>query len=152
LREFDQRAGGKSDTLILGDNNGGKSGTQLLLPLPMGGQGQGQEKPGQNGKGDGDQQPGNDGIGKEHDANLMGDATALGGKRHDTRVEGAQGAGPSRSQTILGSAEKGFASTGYKRVYGDYTAVVEEVMSKERVPPGYRYFIKRYFQLIKPRE
>ena len=25
-----------------------------------------------------------------------------------------------------------------QRVYGDYTAVVEEVMSKEKVPPGYR--------------
>ena len=77
---------------------------------------------------------------------------ALSGKRHDTRVEGKEGAGPSRSQTILGSAEKGFASTSYKRVYGDYTAVVEEVMSKEKVPPGYRFYIKRYFQLIKPRE
>jgi hypothetical protein len=148
LREFDQRAGGKSDTLILGEN-GGKSDTQLLLPMPMG---PGQQKPGPSGKEPGQELPGGDGIGKEHDANLMGDATALGGKRHDTRVEGAQGAGPSRSQTILGSAEKGFASTGYKRVYGDYTAVVEEVMSKERVPPGYRFFIKRYFQLIKPRE
>lgn len=150
LREFNQHAGGKSDTLILGEN-GGKSDTMLLLPLPMG-PGPGQEKPGPSGKGPGQELPGGDGIGKEHDANLMGDATTLGGKRHDTRVEGAQGAGPSRSQTILGSAEKGFASTGYKRVYGDYTAVVEEVMSKERVPPGYRYFIKRYFQLIKPRE
>lgn len=148
LREFDQRAGGKSDTLLLGDK-GGNSDTQLLLPMPMG---PGQQQPGQSGKEPGQELPGGDGIGKEHDPNLMGNATVLGGKRHDTRVEGAQGAGPSRSQTILGSAEKGFASTGYKRVYGDYTAVVEEVMSKEGVPPGYRFFIKRYFQLIKPRE
>ena len=82
----------------------------------------------------------------------MGDATRLRAQHHDTRVQGKEGAGPSRSQTILGSAEKGFASTGYKRVYGDYTAVVEEVMSKEKVPPGYRFYIKRYFQLIKPRD
>jgi len=37
-------------------------------------------------------------------------------------------------------------------VYSDYTSVVEEVMSKEKVPPGYRFYVKRYFQLIKPRE
>ncbi len=149
LEEFDERAGGKQpNTFLLGDK-GGQSDTRLLLPLPMG---NGGNQPGP--KGDGHDLPGEngDGIGDQHDPNLMGDATRLDGKRHDTRVQGKEGAGPSRSQTILGSAEKGFASTSYKRVYGDYTAVVEEVMSKEKVPPGYRYYIKRYFQLIKPRE
>ena len=41
---------------------------------------------------------------------------------------------------------------GFDEVYGDYTSVVEEVMSREHVPPGYRFYVKRYFQLIKPRE
>jgi hypothetical protein len=148
LREFDQRAGGKpGDTLLLG-GNGKDSDTRMLLPMPMGSggnekgpQGNGQDLPG-----------GGDGIGDQHDPNLMGDATRMNGQRHETRVQGKDGAGPSRSQTILGSADKGFASTSYKRVYGDYTAVVEEVMSKEKVPPGYRFYIKRYFQMIKPRE
>ena len=40
----------------------------------------------------------------------------------------------------------------YQRVYKDYSAAVEEVMSQEGVPPGYRYFVKRYFKLIRPRE
>jgi chemotaxis protein histidine kinase CheA len=148
LREFDQRAGGKKpDTFLLG-GDGGKSDTRLLLPLPMGSgnqpgpNGQGHELPGDRG----------DGIGNQHDPNLQADATKIDAQRHDTRVNGKEGAGPSRSQTILGSSEKGFASTGYKRVYGDYTAVMEEVMSKEKVPPGYRFYVKRYFQLIKPRE
>jgi hypothetical protein len=147
LRDFDQRAGGqKSNLMVLGEK--GEDGQQLLLPLPLGNgdapkpMGNGGDLPGHEG----------DGIGDQHDPNLMGDATKLGGKRHETRVEGKEGAGPSRSQTILGSADKGFASTRYKQVYGDYTAVVEEVMSKDRVPQGYRYYVKRYFQLIKPRE
>ncbi|MDB4970629.1 MAG: Endoglucanase, partial [Myxococcales bacterium] len=148
LREFDQRAGGKKDTLLLGDN-GQKSDSRLLLPMPMG---PGGVKPGPGGEGK-DQPGGNgDGIGNQHDPNLQGDITRLNSERHDTRVNGKEGAGPSRSQTILGSAEKGFASTTYKKVYGDYSAVVEEVMSKEKVPPGYRFYVKRYFQLIKPRE
>jgi hypothetical protein len=82
----------------------------------------------------------------------MGAATQLDSKRRATRVQGQEGEGPSRSETILGSAEKGFASRGYRRVYTDYSSVVEEVMQKEQIPPGYRYYIKRYFQLIKPRD
>ena len=150
LREFDQRAGGKDPSVMLLGGDGKQSDTRLLLPLPMGPNGNQGEHLAGNGKDPG-HDPG-DGIGDQHDPNLMGDATKLGGQRHETRVQGKDGAGPSRSQTILGSAEKGFASTSYKRVYGDYTAVVEEVMSKEKVPPGYRFYVKRYFQMIKPRE
>lgn len=149
LREFDQRAGGKEPSVMLLGGDGKQSDTRLLLPLPMGPNG---NQPGPQGDGkDPGRDPG-DGIGDQHDPTLMGDATRLNGQRHETRVQGKDGAGPSRSQTILGSAEKGFASTSYKRVYGDYTAVVEEVMSKEKVPPGYRFYVKRYFQMIKPRE
>jgi hypothetical protein len=93
-----------------------------------------------------------DGIGDSHDPHMKGDATRLAARRKELQAEGKQGAGPSRSETILGSADKGFASANYRRVYGDYTSVVEEVMSKEQVPPGYRFYVKRYFQLIKPRE
>jgi hypothetical protein len=118
-----------------------------MLLLPFGGT---SERPGPSGA-----QPrserSQDGIGSEHDPNLMGEATRLDSRRRATRVEGKQGEGPSRSQTILGSAEKGFASRNYQQVYADYASVVEEVISKEHVPPGYRYYIKRYFQLIKPR-
>jgi hypothetical protein len=103
-------------------------------------------------QGQGGDQPGGDGIGDGHDPNLLGQSTRLGGKRHETRVAGKEGEGPSRSETILGSAEKGFASRGYRRVFGDYTSVVEEVMQKEEIPPGYRFYVKRYFQLIRPRE
>ncbi len=149
MKEFNQRAGGgKANTLIFG--GGGKS--SLLLPLPGNGNspgGKGDQNPG-GGAGQGDH-PG-DGIGDQHDPNLLGDRTDLKGHRYDTRVQGNEGAGPSRSETILGSAERGFASRSYKKVYTDYSSIVEEVMSNERVPPGYRYYIKRYFQLIKPRE
>ena len=33
-----------------------------------------------------------------------------------------------------------------------FLSVVEEVMDKEKIPAGYRFYIKRYFQLIKPQE
>jgi hypothetical protein len=145
LREFNERAGGgKPSALLLG----GQGGNQSVL-LPLGGSGNLPPREGTGGQGD--QMPG-DGIGDQHDPNLFGDKTRIDSHRKETRVEGKDGAGPSRSETILGSAEKGFSSRAYKRVYGDYSSVVEEVMSKENVPPGYRFYIKRYFQLIKPRE
>jgi hypothetical protein len=147
LRDFNQRAGGEK-VLILGA--GGN--TPVLLPLPMPGPSGNQPPPGVQGPGIDQQGMPKDGIGDQHDPNLSGDPTHLASKRHDTRVTGKDAAGPSRSETILGSAERGFASRAYRRVYSDYTSVMEEVMSKERVPPGYRFYIKRYFQLIKPRE
>jgi len=148
-RDFDNRAGGEK-TLILGQDPGDQKGPTVLLPLPMG---PGEQQPG-GGKdpGQGMPGPGGDGIGDQHDPHVMGDPTKMNARHQATRVDGQQGAGPTRSETILGSAEKGFSGRAYKRVYSDYTSVVEEVMSKERVPPGYRYYVKRYFQLIKPRE
>jgi chemotaxis protein histidine kinase CheA len=151
MRDFLTRAGGKGgdgkDMIFMPGQNGGDGKDQLLLPMGEGGQ---QNGPG----GQGHDMPGlsSDGIGDSHDPNLHGEATQLAAKRQLSRVQGKMGAGPSKSETILGSAEKGFATANYRRVYGDYTSVVEEVMSKEQVPPGYRYYVKRYFQLIKPRE
>jgi hypothetical protein len=143
MRDFNDRAGGTEKMLMLGGEGGKES---ILLPLP----GQGDPKPGQGGGNEPGQSK--DGIGDQHDPNARGDATSLAAKHQSSQLSGKQGAGPSRSATILGSAEHGFASRDYKTVYRDYSQVVEGVMSKERVPPGYRYYIKRYFQLIKPRE
>ena len=85
--------------------------------------------------------------------NLIGDATRIDSGSATTRACRAKRA-PGRRAARPSSARPRRASRrrSYKRVYGDYTAVVEEVMSKEKVPPGYRFYIKRYFQLIKPRE
>jgi hypothetical protein len=93
-----------------------------------------------------------DGIGSEHDPNLSGAASRLPSKKREVAVSGVQGQGPSRSEVIYGAAERGFAQRSYKRVYGDYSRVMEEVMDGEQIPPGMRYYVKRYFNLIKPRE
>lgn len=80
------------------------------------------------------------------------DETRLDSKRVQENLQGEQGQGQSRSEIIQGASEQGFATTEYKEVYGDYSSVVEEVMEREKVPSGYRYYIKRYFQLIKPQQ
>ena len=70
----------------------------------------------------------------------------------DWFVKGEHGEGPSRSQVIMGSAQRGFASRGYRDVYTDYSGHAEEVLERDEVPPGYRFYVRRYFQLIRPRD
>lgn len=92
-------------------------------------------------------------AGKSEGDRELGEKTDLDGKRKDEKVQGEDsGEGKSRAEIIKTASEEGFATTEYKDVYVDYESVVEEVMDKEKIPAGYRYYIKRYFQLIKPQE
>jgi hypothetical protein len=117
-------------------------------------------KGGGSGNSGGGQEPGGQGDGKGgnkwgngHDSNVQGQATDPKMGTQDTQVGGADtGQGGSRSQVILGAAERGFASHGYQRVYTEYHQVAEESLAKDDVPGGYRFYVKRYFQLIRPRE
>ena len=85
--------------------------------------------------------------------NVQGGATNPKMGTEDTQVQGADtGQGGTRSQVILGAAERGFASRGYKKVYTEYHQVAEESLDKDEIPGGYRFYVKRYFQLIRPRE
>jgi hypothetical protein len=140
IKEWEGRAGGGSGNPGAwkpGQNGqGGKGGD---------GKGEGLSKDKGHGGG-----KGGDGAGDEHDPNLMGDPTKLSGQKDDKHVEGLQGRGPSKRETILTSAKKGFASESYKSVYADYKQIVEEVMNEEKVPQGYKYYVKRYFNRIKP--
>ena len=81
---------------------------------------------------------------------MLGDATPRAGKTKDESVSGVHGRGPSRRETILSAAQKGFASRAYEQVYAEYKNIVEEVVRAEKVPSGYKYYVKRYFQKIKP--
>ena len=53
---------------------------------------------------------------------------------------------------ILSAAERGFKGKPYKKVYTDYRTVAEQQINKDKVPDGYRFYVHRYFQLIRPRE
>lgn len=97
-------------------------------------------------------QPGKD-WGSGHDAQLQGDPTALKGKTLDVSAAGADtGQGAASSEVIMGAAQRGFVGRGYRQVFTDYQTVAEQVMNQEQIPPGYRFYVRRYFQLIRPRE
>lgn len=121
-----------------------------MLSRGSGGQGQGQGQ----GGGDGDPQgPSSQSWGTGHDPKLQGQATNPKMGTQDTQVQGSDsGQGGSRSQVILGASERGFTSKGYKKVYTEYHQVAEESAAKDEIPGGYRFYVKRYFQLIRPRD
>jgi hypothetical protein len=142
------QGGAGGETWVLGPN-----GEKLLmLSKGPGGSGSSQSS-GQGGNGGEGQSPAGRGWGEGHDPKVQAGATNPAMGTQDTQVQGADtGQGSSRSQVILGAAERGFASHGYKKVYTEYHQVAEESLAKDEIPGGYRFYVKRYFQLIRPRD
>lgn len=93
------------------------------------------------------------GAGRGHDENLVGDPTKLDGKTQDVTAAGVDsGQGAASAEVIYGAAERGFVGKGYQQVFTDYQTVAEQVMTQDEIPPGYRFYVRRYFQLIRPRD
>ncbi|MEO7327035.1 MAG: hypothetical protein ABI193_00550 [Minicystis sp.] len=147
-----KQPGGKGQLVI------GPGGKKILIPggsggMP-GGDGPGDSPGGQNGNGP--DSPGGGpgkGAGTSHDGNLAGKRTDLKGGTVDVQEQGLDTQqGPSNSEIILSAAERGFKGTGYKKVFTKYHTVAEQQINKDQVPDGYRFYVHRYFQLIRPRD
>jgi hypothetical protein len=127
----------------------GGDGVSLDVPMP------GSSPGAASGSGpDGAQNPpAGQGYGTGHEPNVAGDPTALVGKTEDVSAAGVDsGQGAASAEVIYGAAERGFVGRGYQRVFTDYQTVAEQVMAKDEIPPGYRFYVRRYFQLIRPRD
>jgi len=92
--------------------------------------------------------------GTAHDPDLLGQESRLenAGSEDKSAVAQDTGAGQSASETIVTAAEEGFSSSSYERLFQEYRTVAEEVMERETVPPGRKAHVRRYFELIRPRE
>ncbi len=120
------------------------------VPIPMnGGSGQGPgDQPGGDGSGQGGKEAGSGSGGP-----IAGDKTDPKMGTVDVEQQGLDaGNGPTNSKVIQGAAEKGFRGADYKKVFTDYRTVAEENIDKEKIPDGYRFYVQRYFQLIRPRD
>jgi len=143
-----------------GQEQGEEGEPQQMLVL--GDEGEGSailELPGFGRRGTGDAQGGGDGEGDEsggagHDpGGASQDPTDRQGDHRTVSVHGEdRGRGPSRSEVIRGGAARGFASRDYERVYAEYEAHAERAIEEDEIPPGYRFYVRRYFDLIRPRD
>ncbi|NRA33343.1 MAG: hypothetical protein HRU17_08380 [Polyangiaceae bacterium] len=119
------------------------------VQIPMAGSGS--QSGSQQGQGRG--QGGGDQWGAGHDPNLKGEATRFKYKTQDVTAAGVDtGEGQASAEVVYSAAERGFTGRGYKKVFVDYQTVAEEVLARDQVPPGYEFYVRRYFQLIRPRE
>lgn len=130
--------------LLLPGQGDGKSDTTLML---QGDEAQQAQSQGVALGKEGEQAPGQGGHPRD-DA----DPSRLPSTRVDTRVRAEQGEGPARSEVIWEAGQRGFASRPYQRVHGEYERHAEAVLERDKIPGGYRFYVRRYFQLIRPRE
>jgi septal ring factor EnvC (AmiA/AmiB activator) len=131
-------------------SRGTSDGPSIDVPMPGEGTSSGSGKEADSpGQGDGTGR----GYGTGHNDNLAGDPTKLDGKTQDVTAAGVDsGQGAASAEVIYGAAERGFVGKGYQKVFTDYQTVAEQVMTQDEIPPGYRFYVRRYFQLIRPRD
>jgi hypothetical protein len=164
LRQFAERARGKpgdgpGNDPQSGDGPGGKGDKQLVLgpggqpiPIPMPQQGSRAGGPPSSGNGQGKGEAGSQDWGSGSDPKLQGDPSTLDGKTEDVSAAAVDtGQGSSTSEVVFGAAERGFTGTRYQKVYTQYHTVAEDVLQQENIPAGYEFYVRRYFQLIRPR-
>lgn len=127
----------------------GRGDTVAEIPgMKSGGQSPG--KPGGESGGDADK---GSGWGSGHDPNIAGERSKLDGQTQDVSAAGIDsGEGTASAEVIYGAAERGFRGKGYKDIFTEYETVAEQVLEKDEIPSGYRFYVRRYFQLIRPRE
>jgi hypothetical protein len=130
----------------------GAGGDKMLLMGKGQGSSQGQGTEGAGHQGD-PQGEGGKSWGNEHDPRLTGKGTNPKMGTEDVQAAGLDtGQGASRSEVIQGAAQKGFRGGGYKKVYTEYRTSAEEQLHKDEVPPGMNDHVRRYFDLIRPRD
>ena len=79
-------------------------------------------------------------------------ARRIPGRRVPVRVAGRPGAtGEAVVRIVRGVAREGAASVGYSEVFARYAPLAEAAAAGEEVPLGYRFYVRRYFQAIRPR-
>ena len=79
-----------------------------------------------------------------------GEATSMDVNLRDEKLSGMDTGQQSTSEIIETAGQKGFASESYKEVYQTYEKAAESILESEEVPQGYRNYVEKYFDMIRP--
>ncbi len=90
------------------------------------------------------------GIGNKTSETQQGDLTSLDSTLNLEQLTGVQGEGSSTVQTSKASAEGQESALSYKDAYMKYQKLSEDALTEEQIPLGYKFYVKRYFESIKP--
>lgn len=89
------------------------------------------------------------GTGETNDPN-GGDPTKLDSKRREEQLSGAQGDGPSESETIEAPEGEQDAVRQFAKRYQKFRSEAEAVLDSEPLPLGHRETVRQYFENIRP--
>ena len=92
------------------------------------------------------------GIGLETVENIFGDRTKIDAQHNPVKIEGQMGEGQSFENILRGTAEASTSTVEYRELFNNYTPEAEEAIFKENIPLGSKYYIKRYFEGIRPQQ
>ncbi len=91
------------------------------------------------------------GIGTATSAGQLGQQSiSLDSTLNLEQITGVQGEGSSTVQTSKTSAEGQQSAVSYKDAYTKYQKLSEDALTEEQIPLGYKFYVKRYFESIKP--
>jgi hypothetical protein len=161
--QFAERAKGKGDGKGKGEQGKGQEGKSTLLVEGEVGQGEPDmfmesDQPGEPGtqgppadaqSGEpaaGGQEPGDGSV------EALGDPSGLDARAKNVRVAARHGEGATRAEVIATASQDGFANERYREVYQDYRAFAQSAIDIETLPAAQRRRVKRYFQMIQPRD
>ena len=83
---------------------------------------------------------------------LGSEVTSLDATLNLEQITGVQGEGGSTVETSKTSAEGQQSAVSYKDAYTKYQKLSEDALTEEQIPLGYKFYVKRYFESIKPSE
>jgi hypothetical protein len=89
-------------------------------------------------------------AGRKTSAGQLGQVTSLDSTLNLEQITGVQGEGSSTVQTSKTSAEGQQSAVSYKDAYTKYQKLSEDALTEEQIPLGYKFYVKRYFEAIKP--
>lgn len=94
------------------------------------------------------------GSSDEHVAHLRGESTSTGmtARKDTAAVSGDTGAGTVSAVVVAVAGVRGFAGPEYGEVFRAYAPVVESLLARPELPFSHKAQVRRYFQLISPRE
>jgi hypothetical protein len=90
-------------------------------------------------------------FGAATSGNVQGERTKLLGQDNQVNITGTPGDGPSDVETTASPEARQKARRGYKESYQKYRKMSDAVLDSEPIPLGHRQTIRRYFELIRPR-
>jgi len=68
------------------------------------------------------------------------------------QLAGRQGEGESLQQSLTSAGDSSKSNRGYKELYEAMAPAAQDAVLQENIPLGSRFFIKRYFEAIRPQE